>query len=91
MPTKEYDDAITARRSIFIGRRGTRFLGEKFNLIKAFVSNLFWKLDVEDNAFVILRNNSNGIVASLHSTMTQWRHLFSFEVFLEKGYMVLMD
>ena len=27
--------------------------------------------------------------ASLHSTMTQWRHLFSLEVFLEKGYMVL--
>ncbi|MCP5051223.1 MAG: gfo/Idh/MocA family oxidoreductase, partial [bacterium] len=30
-----------------------------------------------------------GVVASLHSTMTQWRHLFSLEVFLEKGYMVL--
>ena len=26
---------------------------------------------------------------SLHSTMTQWRHLFSLEVFLEKGYFVL--
>jgi len=25
----------------------------------------------------------------LHSTMTQWRHLFSLEVFLEKGYLVL--
>ncbi|GAI51392.1 unnamed protein product, partial [marine sediment metagenome] len=28
-------------------------------------------------------------VASLHSTMTQWRHLFSFEIFLEKGYIVI--
>jgi len=36
-----------------------------------------------------MRNNEDGIVASLHSTMTQWRHLFSLEVFLEKGYMVL--
>ena len=25
----------------------------------------------------------------MHSTMTQWRHLFSLEIFLEKGYMVL--
>ena len=53
------------------------------------VSNLYWKMDVEDNAFVILRNTENNRVASLHSTMTQWRHLFSLEVFLEKGYMVL--
>ena len=27
--------------------------------------------------------------ASIHSTMTQWRHLFSLEVFLQKGYLVL--
>ena len=25
----------------------------------------------------------------MHSTMTQWRHLFSLEVFLQKGYIVL--
>jgi len=29
------------------------------------------------------------MVASLHSTMTQWRHLFSLEIFLEKGYLAL--
>jgi predicted dehydrogenase len=46
-------------------------------------------LDVEDNAFVILKNTESGIDASLHSTMTQWRHLFSLEVFMEEGYMVL--
>ena len=53
------------------------------------LSNTFWNLEVEDNAFVILRNTKTGMDASLHSTMTQWRHLFSLEVFLEKGYMVL--
>ncbi|GAH82971.1 unnamed protein product, partial [marine sediment metagenome] len=26
---------------------------------------------------------------SLHSTMTQWRHLFAFEIFLEKGQIVI--
>ena len=40
-------------------------------------------LELEDNVFAIFRNNENGIVASLHSTMTQWRHLFSLEIFLE--------
>lgn len=59
-----------------------------FDEVQAFVSNLYWKLDVEDNVFATFRNRS-GLVASLHSTMTQWRHLFSFEIFLEKGYIVI--
>ena len=37
----------------------------------------------------IFIRNKKGVVASLHSTMTQWRHLFSLEVFLEKGYIVI--
>ncbi|MEE9910702.1 MAG: Gfo/Idh/MocA family oxidoreductase [Deltaproteobacteria bacterium] len=65
------------------------YLGGDFDTVKAEVSNLYWKLDVEDNAFVILKDSKTGIVANLHSTMTQWRHLFSLEVFMEKGYMVL--
>lgn len=64
-------------------------LGGNFDRVKAELSNSFWKLEVEDNAFVILRDTKTGIDASLHSTMTQWRHLFSLEVFLEQGYMVL--
>jgi len=64
-------------------------LGGDFDVVKAEISNLYWKLEVEDNAFVILKNSKTGLIASLHSTMTQWRHLFSLEVFLEKGYMVL--
>ena len=65
------------------------YLASDFDSVKAEVSNLYWKMDVEDNAFVILKNSETGTVASLHSTMTQWRHLFSLEVFLERGYMVL--
>lgn len=64
-------------------------LSGDFDVIKAEVSNLYWHMDVEDNAFVILKDSKTGKVASLHSTMTQWRHLFSLEIFLEKGYMVL--
>jgi 1,5-anhydro-D-fructose reductase (1,5-anhydro-D-mannitol-forming) len=60
-----------------------------FDAVKADVSNLYWNLDIEDNVFAIYKNSKTGVVASLHSTMTQWRHLFSLEVFLEQGYMVI--
>jgi 1,5-anhydro-D-fructose reductase (1,5-anhydro-D-mannitol-forming) len=61
-----------------------------FDEVKAMVSNLFWKLDgIEDNVFANFRSSKTGIVASLHSTMTQWRHLFSLEIFLSKGHIVI--
>jgi len=66
-----------------------QYLGGNFDEVHAEVSNLYWKLDIEDNVFAIYKNSVTGVVASLHSTMTQWRHLFSLEVFLEKGYLVL--
>ncbi len=59
-----------------------------FEEVKAFSSNQYWKFDIEDNLFAIFRNRK-GQTASLHSTMTQWRHLFSLEIFLERGYMVI--
>ena len=64
-------------------------LGGDFDTVQAEVSNLYWKLDIEDNVFAIYKNSKTGVLASLHSTMTQWRHLFSLEIFLEKGYLVL--
>ncbi len=65
------------------------YLCHTFDEVKAFVSNLYWQTDIEDNVFAILRNSKTGVVASLHSTMTQWRHLFSLEIFLERGHIVL--
>lgn len=65
-------------------------LAGSFDEVQAMVSNLYWKLDgIEDNVFANFRNRETGVVASLHSTMTQWRHLFSLEVFLERGHIVL--
>ena len=65
------------------------FAGD-FDEIHSIVSNLHWKMDgLEDNVFAIMRNTESGISASLHSTMTQWRYLFSLEVFLEKGSLIL--
>jgi len=66
------------------------YMTSDFDKVQASVTNSYWKIDgVEDNVFAILENSKNGITASLHSTMTQWRHLFAFEVFLENGYMTL--
>jgi predicted dehydrogenase len=66
------------------------YLGGSFDEVQAMVSSLFWhQPGIEDNVFANFRNTKTGLVASLHSTMTQWRHLFSLEVFMERGYMVL--
>lgn len=66
------------------------YLGGGFDEVQAMVSGLYWKIDgIEDNVFANFRSSKTGICASLHSTMTQWRYLFSFEVFLEKGALVL--
>lgn len=64
------------------------FLCGNFQDVKAYASNRYWKADVEDNLFTMLRNDK-GQLASLHSTITQWRYLFALEVFLEKGYIVV--
>ena len=66
------------------------YLGGGFDEVQAMVSNLFWKIPgIEDNVFANFRSSQTGICASLHSTMTQWRYLFSLEVFLEGGALVL--
>lgn len=59
-----------------------------FEKVKAYSSNLYWKGEIEDNVFAILKNKK-GQVASLHSTMTQWRYLFALEIFLSKGYVTI--
>lgn len=60
----------------------------RFTEIKSFVSNSYWQHDVEDNAFALMRT-PEGVVGSLHSTATQWRHRFSLEIFLEEGALIL--
>lgn len=64
--------------------------GGCFHFAHSFISNLFWKIEgIEDNVFAILKNKDSGVTASIHSTMTQWRYLFSLEVFLEGGALIL--
>lgn len=63
------------------------FAGE-FTEIYSFVSNSYWKHDVEDNAYALMRTDQ-GVVAMLHSSATQWRHRFTLELTLSKGAIIL--
>lgn len=55
------------------------FLGE-FTRIEGHVATYFWKMPVDDNAFLSLRN-AQGCTAWLHATCTEWKNLFSLEIY----------
>lgn len=60
------------------------FLGDFQDVLGA-TPRWFWEIaPLEDNAFMLLRTHG-GRVASLHTSWTQWRNRFSFEVFGESG------
>ena len=66
------------------------WLAGGFDVNQSILSNGFLGVPgVEDNAFVNLYSSNEKISASLHSTITQWRYLFSLEIFLEKGSIIL--
>lgn len=66
------------------------YLAGNFDICHSLISNLHWKIpNIEDNAFVLLKQINSGLCASFHSTMTQWRYLFALEVFLEKGSLII--
>lgn len=50
---------------------------------KTFTS--FWETNVEDNAFFNLEFNKN-VYAQCHVSWTNWKNIFSFEIFGNKGY-----
>jgi predicted dehydrogenase len=59
------------------------FAGE-LALRSAHLATLYWEMPVEDNAFLLLRG-AEGRLAWLHASWTEWKNLFSFEVFLRGG------
>lgn len=63
------------------------FAGE-FTEVHSFVSNDYWRHDVEDNAYALMRTE-DGVVGMLHSSATQWRHRFNLEITLERGALIL--
>ena len=65
-----------------------RLFGGEFESIHSFVSNSHWGHNVEDNAYALMKT-SDGIVAMMHSSATQWRHRFNLDINLEKGSVIL--
>jgi predicted dehydrogenase len=65
-----------------------RFFCGEFDEVKCFTSANFWKCEVEDNAYVILRGE-NSVFAQLHSSATLWRHTFRLDLTLEQGYILI--
>jgi predicted dehydrogenase len=55
------------------------FLGE-FKKIDGHAETYFWKMPVDDNAFLSLRTAKNQ-TAWLHVSCTEWKNLFSFEIY----------
>jgi predicted dehydrogenase len=64
------------------------YFAGNFEEVKSFVSNSYWRHDVEDNAYAIMRNRQ-GCVAMLHSTATQWQHKFRLEITLREAILEL--
>jgi len=61
------------------------YLGD-FATALSVVGTYYWKAQpFEDNAFAIL-GKADGRVAMLHSSLTEWRNLFSLELFGADGY-----
>lgn len=63
-----------------------RFFCGDFVEVKSMVTTAYWNVEVEDNAFALLRDES-GRIAMLHSSSTQWKHRFNLEVYLSEGYL----
>lgn len=59
------------------------FMGD-FSKIQGSVHTYFWNMPVEDNGFMHL-GNEEGQVAWLQVSCTEWKNLFSYEIFCKKG------
>lgn len=59
------------------------FLGD-FKKIEGYAETLFWEMPVDDNAFLLLRT-ARSQTASLHASCTEWKNLFSFEIYGRNG------
>jgi predicted dehydrogenase len=55
------------------------FLGD-FTKVDGHAATMFWKMPVDDNAFLSLRT-AKGQTAWLHVSCTEWKNLFSFEIY----------
>jgi len=59
------------------------FLGE-FTEVEGFAHTYYWDMPVDDNGFMMLKT-AQGQVAFLHASCTEWKNLFSMEIYGRHG------
>lgn len=59
------------------------FLGD-FAEVEGFAHTYFWDMPVDDNGFMLLKTAGKQ-VAFLHASCTEWKNLFSFEIYGRTG------
>jgi predicted dehydrogenase len=60
------------------------FIGAEFTDVFGRVETYFWNMPVEDNAFLTLGTAARQ-VAHLHVSWTEWKNVFSFEIYARKA------
>ncbi len=63
------------------------FIGD-FEEAYGYTPTYFWEMKVEDNAFASFKN-SKGQIAWMHTSWTQWKNRFTFEIYGEAGYLIV--
>jgi len=64
------------------------FANDEFECLSSHLTTSFWDIECEDNAFLTLKSDSD-VIATLHSSATQWKHKFLLEMAFENGYINL--
>jgi len=59
------------------------FLGD-FKDVRGYAHTYYWNMPVEDNGFLLLKNAKDQ-VAFLHVSSSEWKNLFSLEIYGHKG------
>ena len=63
------------------------FLG-RFPTVEGHAATYFWDMPVDDNAFLSLRT-ADGRTAWLHASCTEWKNLFSLEIYGRTGKIII--
>ncbi|MEW6593158.1 MAG: Gfo/Idh/MocA family oxidoreductase [Candidatus Hadarchaeota archaeon] len=62
----------------------SRWFAGDFDRAFGLCGTMFWDMEVEDNGFALLKNRK-GQIAMLQTSWTEWKNLFSFEIFCRRG------
>jgi len=62
-----------------------RWFAGDFDRVYGVTCTKFWRTKVDDNAFALMMNRR--VTVSLHASTTNWKNIFSFEVFGETGFL----